>query len=93
MAKYKILKEFKDVHTKDIYKKGDLIEFSEERVSEIETNLEKHGGRFIEKEEKKMTVEAIKDELDKLGVDYKDAKVKADFEKLLEDAESKDAQG
>jgi len=69
LAQYKVLKTFKDIHTKDLYKVDSTID-----------------GGFIEPVKTKLTIDDLKAELDALGVDYKDAKVKADYEKLLEAA-------
>ncbi len=84
MAQYKVLREFKDIHTKDLYKVDSTIEITKERADEIEANLSRLGGGFIEPVKTKLTIDDLKAELDELGVDYKDAKVKADYEKLLE---------
>ncbi|MDT2669147.1 hypothetical protein [Enterococcus dongliensis] len=84
MAQYKVLKEFKDVYTKDLYKVDSTIDITKERADEIEANLSRLGGGFIEPVKTKLTIDDLKAELDELGVDYKDAKVKADYEKLLE---------
>lgn len=84
MAQYKVLREFKDVHTKDLYKVDSTIDITKERADEIEANLSRLGGGFIEPVKTKLTIDDLKAELDTLGVDYKDAKVKADYEKLLE---------
>ncbi len=81
-----MLKEFKDIHTKDLYKVDSTIEITKERVEEIEANLARLGGGFIEPVKSKLTIDDLKAELDALGVDYKDAKVKADYEKLLKAA-------
>lgn len=86
MAQYKVLREFKDVHTKDLYKVDSTIDITKERADEIEANLSRLGGGFIEPVKTKLTIDDLKTELDALGVDYKDAKVKADYEKLLEAA-------
>lgn len=86
MAQYKVLKTFKDIHTKDLYKVGSTIDLTKERADEIEANLARLGGGFIEPVKTKLTIDELKAELDDLGVDYKDAKVKADYEKLLEAA-------
>lgn len=79
-----MLKEFKDVYTKDLYKVDSTIDITKERADEIEANLSRLGGGFIEPVKTKLTIDDLKAELDELGVDYKDAKVKADYEKLLE---------
>jgi len=84
LAQYKVLREFKDIHTKDLYKVDSTIEITKERADEIEANLSRLGGGFIEPVKTKLTIDDLKAELDELGVDYKDAKVKADYEKLLE---------
>lgn len=84
MAQYKVLREFKDVHTKDLYKVDSTIDITKERADEIEANLSRLGGGFIEPVKTKLTIDDLKAELDALGVDYKDAKVKVDYEKLLE---------
>lgn len=86
MAQYKVLKTFKDIHTKDLYKVDSTIDLTKERADEIEANLARLGGGFIEPVKTKLTIDELKAELDDLGVDYKDAKVKADYEKLLEAA-------
>lgn len=84
MTQYKVLKEFKDIHTKDLYKVDSTVDITKERADEIEANLSRLGGGFIEPVKTKLTIDDLKAELDELGVDYKDAKVKADYEKLLE---------
>jgi len=86
LAQYKVLKTFKDIHTKDLYKVDSTIDITKERADEIEANLARLGGCFIEPVKTKLTIDDLKAELDALGVDYKDAKVKADYEKLLEAA-------
>lgn len=86
MAQYKVLKEFKDIHTKDLYKVDSTIDVTKERANEIEANLARLGGGFIEPVKVKLTIDDLKADLDALGVDYKDAKVKADYENLLETA-------
>lgn len=40
MAKYKVLKEFKDVHTKEIYKKNAVLDITVKRGDEIISNLD-----------------------------------------------------
>lgn len=44
----KVLKDFKDTHTKELYTAGAEIEMSEERFAEAEANLAKYGGGYIE---------------------------------------------
>lgn len=61
MAKYKVVKVFKDVHTKETYKLDQEVDLTKERVEEIEKNLEVSGGGFLvpietdDKQEKKST--------------------------------------
>lgn len=61
MAKYKVVKVFKDVHTKDTYKLDQEVDLTKERFEEIEKNLEASGGGFLvpietdDKQEKKST--------------------------------------
>lgn len=40
MAKYKVLKEFKDIHTKEIFLKDETIEMTVKRAAEVEKNLD-----------------------------------------------------
>lgn len=40
MAQYKVLKDFRDTHTKEIYSKGSIIEMTVKRASEVESNLD-----------------------------------------------------
>ncbi|BBM15004.1 hypothetical protein IGK38_001197 [Enterococcus pernyi] len=61
MAKYKVVKVFKDVHTKETYKLDQEVDLTKERFEEIEKNLEASGGGFLvpietdDKQEKKST--------------------------------------
>lgn len=52
MAKYKVLKTFRDIHTKEIYKKGTEIEMTVKRANEVEKNLDSSFLVRIDKEEK-----------------------------------------
>ena len=40
MAKFKVLKIFKDIHTGEKYKKNAEIEMTVKRANEVETNLD-----------------------------------------------------
>ncbi|WP_179874547.1 hypothetical protein [Bacillus sp. AFS002410] len=40
MAKFKVLKTFRDVHTNEIYKVGSDIEMTVKRANEVEKNLD-----------------------------------------------------
>lgn len=59
MAKYKVVKVFKDVHTKETYSLDQEVDLTKERFGEIEKNLEASGGGFLvpieteDKQEKK----------------------------------------
>ena len=61
MAKYKVVKVFKDVHTKETYRLDQEVDLTKERFEEIEKNLEASGGGFLvpieteDKQEKKST--------------------------------------
>lgn len=48
MEKIKILKSFTDIKTKQLYRVGQEVEIAEERVKEIEDNLEEFGGGYFE---------------------------------------------
>lgn len=49
MAKYRVLKPFIDIETKDVYDKGQIIEMTVKRANEAMKNLEKWGGEFLER--------------------------------------------
>lgn len=40
MAKYKVLKKFRDTHTKKVYKENAEIEMTVKRADEVEKNLD-----------------------------------------------------
>lgn len=40
MAKYKVLKKFKDIHTKEIYNPNTEIEMTVKRAEEVTKNLD-----------------------------------------------------
>lgn len=46
MAKFKALKTFRDIHTKEIYQKGTVIDMTVKRAKEVEKNLD---GSFLER--------------------------------------------
>lgn len=50
MAKYKVLREFRDIHTKVLYKKGQVIEMTDKRGKEAIKNL---SDKFLEKIDRK----------------------------------------
>ncbi len=49
MAKYKVLKKFRDIETKQIYEKDQVIEMTEKRAQKAIENLIKWGGGFLER--------------------------------------------
>ena len=52
MAKYKVLKTVRDIHTKEIYEANDEIEMTVKRANEAIKNLEKYGGKFLKRIDK-----------------------------------------
>lgn len=40
MAKFKVLKQFRDIHTKAVHEKGDEIEMTVKRSDEVAKNLD-----------------------------------------------------
>jgi hypothetical protein len=44
MAKYRVLKAFRDIHTNEIYKASSEIEMTVKRANEVEKNLD---GSFL----------------------------------------------
>lgn len=49
MAKYKILKTFRDKYTKETYEKGQEIDMTVKRAEEAIRNLKEYGGVFLER--------------------------------------------
>lgn len=49
MAKYKVLTTFQDVHTKEVYQEGKVIDMTVKRATEAENRLKKHGVKFFER--------------------------------------------
>lgn len=52
MAKYKVLKKFKDIHTKEVYKPNTEIEMTVKRAEEVENNLDSSYLKRIDKKDK-----------------------------------------
>ncbi|WP_373750318.1 hypothetical protein [Jeotgalibaca porci] len=46
MAKFKVLKNFRDIHTNEIHKENTEIEMTVKRAKEVEKNLD---GSFLER--------------------------------------------
>lgn len=53
MAKFKVVKKFKDKETKEVYEAGKIIEMTVKRAEEAEKNLASFGGPFLERVDKK----------------------------------------
>lgn len=49
MAKYKVLKTFRDKYTKETYEKGQEIDMTVKRAEEAIKNLKEYGGDFLER--------------------------------------------
>jgi hypothetical protein len=60
MAKYKVLENFRDKHTKELYETGAEIEMTVKRATEAEKNLAKYGKVFLERVETKTSEEGKK---------------------------------
>lgn len=65
MAKYKVLKEFKDIKTKESYKEGQEIEMTVKRADEAIRNLKKWNGDFLERIEEEEEEEGKGEEIKK----------------------------
>jgi len=53
MAKYKVLKPFRDIHTNEIYKLNSEIEMTVKRANEVEKNLDSSFLVRVEESEEK----------------------------------------
>lgn len=53
MATYKVLKPFRDKHTKELYGKGQEVEMTVKRADEAIKNLKKYDGEFLERTDNK----------------------------------------
>lgn len=49
MAVYKVLKEFRDKETKEMYEEGQEVELTVRRADEAVKNLKKWNGEFLER--------------------------------------------
>jgi len=103
LQKYKVLQDFRDIHTKEIYKKDSVIELSDERAELAIKNLKKYKGEFLKRIEKSseeseginaedMTVSQLKEVLDQLRVEYKANAKKDELIELLEGAKAETKQ-
>jgi len=57
MAKYKVLKTFRDKYTKETYEKGQELDMTVKRAEEAIKNLKEYGGDFLERIDNKEQVE------------------------------------
>lgn len=57
MAKFKVLKKFRDTHTKEIYEVNQEIEMTVKRAGEVEKNLD---SSFLVRVEETETAEKVK---------------------------------
>lgn len=57
MPKYKVLKKFRDIHTKECHEQGSEIELTKKRADEVVKNLD---GSFLEPIKLKKDVEEAK---------------------------------
>ena len=57
--KIRILREFADIHTSQLYSVGDEFEVSEERYEEMLENLSEYGKDFLEKIEEATTEKEV----------------------------------
>lgn len=57
MAKYKVLKTFRDKYTKETYEKDQEIDMTVKRAEEAIRNLKEYGGDFLERIDNKEQVE------------------------------------
>ena len=49
MAKYIVLRNFRDKYTKEMYNKGQEIDVTVKRAKEMEANLKKYNDKFLER--------------------------------------------
>ena len=89
MDKYKVLKPFRDVYTKEFYKVDEVIELSESRANEAFENLKKFDGEYLEliPEEKEFNREDAMNRLRELGVEFKGNASNDTLKQLLEEQE------
>ena len=57
--KIRILREFADIHTSQLYSVGDVLEVSEKHYEEMLENLSEYGEDFLEKIEEATTEEEV----------------------------------
>jgi hypothetical protein len=54
VAKYKVLKTFRDKYTKETYEKGQEIDMTVKRAEEAIKNLKEYGGDFLKRIDNKV---------------------------------------
>lgn len=52
MAKYLVKKDFKDIHTQEVYRVGQEVEMTVKRANEAIKNLKKYDGDFLKRVDK-----------------------------------------
>lgn len=62
MAKYKVLQKFQDIKTNEVYEVGSEITMNVSRAEEVEKNLEKYDGSFLERTDNKPAADPIENE-------------------------------
>lgn len=62
MPEYKVLKDFIDKDTNELYTSGSEIKLTAKRAEEVERGLENYGGGFIEKIEAKRSKSKVDNE-------------------------------
>lgn len=53
MPKYRVLQPFRDIKTKEVYEKGQIVEMTVKRANEAIKNLQKWQGEFLERVDEK----------------------------------------
>lgn len=53
MARYRVLKRFRDKYTQEVYEAGQEIEMTVKRANEAIKNLKKYGDNFLERIDQK----------------------------------------
>ncbi|MDT2815972.1 hypothetical protein P7H75_14020 [Vagococcus carniphilus] len=59
MAKYKVLQKFRDIKTDEVYEVGSEITMNVSRAEEVEKNLEKYDGSFLERTDNKPATDQV----------------------------------
>lgn len=62
MAKYRVLQSFRDVRTKEVYEKDQVIEMTVKRADEAIKNLKRWDGEFLKRIDNKENKKADKKE-------------------------------